>query len=256
MQYCTTRRGVDVRHRRNVPSDRYMVPGMSHERFGPSPTIAGTLSTMTVLLTGAGGQLGQVVAAYLTERSIDVIAADRDRVDLSNPADCERFVHDHASSIHAVVHLVGGIRAGQAIAETSPDDVAAMMDLNFITTFNVLRAAIRQLISNGGGSIVTVGAKAVLQPEANRAAYAAAKAAVVSLTLSAAEEGREHGIRANCIIPDVIRTPANLEWGTPEQSRTWVDPSEIASVIYDLIQPTCAISAAVIPMFKTTRGST
>jgi NAD(P)-dependent dehydrogenase (short-subunit alcohol dehydrogenase family) len=208
---------------------------------------------MTVLLTGAGGQLGQVVSGYLAERSVEVIAADRDRVDLSDPTDCDRFVRQHAQSISAVVHLVGGIRAGTAITETTPEDVHAMIALNFITTFNVLRATTPALALNGGGSIVTIGAKAVLQADVNRASYAAAKAAVVSLTLSAAEEGRAHGIRANCIIPDVIRTPANLEWGSPEEARRWVEPSEIASVIYDLIQPSCAISATVIPMLSTTR---
>ena len=152
-----------------------------------------------------------------------------------------------------MVHLVGGIRAGEPIASTSPDDVDAMMQLNFTTTFNVLRAAMPVLIANGGGSIITIGAKAVLHPTARRAAYAAAKAAVVSLTLSAAEEGRVHGVRANCIVPDIIRTSANLTWGAPDEIATWVSPEEIASVMVDLLQPDCAITGTVIPMLQTSR---
>jgi 3-oxoacyl-[acyl-carrier protein] reductase len=208
---------------------------------------------MIVLLTGAGGQLGSVVRSYLTELGVVVIAADRDQVDFSDAAETQRFVAESAPLLQGVVHLVGGIRAGAPIEATTPDDVESMMQLNLVTTFNVMRAAIPLLVKSGGGSIVTVGAKAVLQPEGNRAAYAAAKAAVVSLTLSAAEEGRAAGVRANCIVPDVIRTAANLEWGSPAQVRLWVDPEEIASVIHDLLQPSCAITGTVIPMLSTTR---
>ncbi|MFN4908129.1 MAG: SDR family NAD(P)-dependent oxidoreductase [Bacteroidota bacterium] len=208
---------------------------------------------MTVLLTGARGQLGRVVSSYLTERGTVVIPADRDVVDLSSADDTQRFVARAAPYLNGVVHLVGGIRAGAPIESTSPDDVESMMQLNLVTTFNVMRAAIPHLVKNGGGSIVTIGAKAVLQPEANRAAYAAVKAAVVSLTLSAAEEGRASGVRANCIVPDVIRTAANLEWGSPDQASTWVEPDEIASVIHGLMEPSCAITGTVIPMLSTTR---
>lgn len=208
---------------------------------------------MNILLTGARGELGHVVHSYLLNKGAEVVAADRDSVDLTSNEDCLRYVSAHCAHITGVVHLVGGIRAGEPIATTSPDDVEAMMRLNFSSTFNVLRAVMPVLIANGGGSIITIGARAVLHPTSRRAAYAAAKAAVVSLTLSAAEEGRVHGVRANCIIPDVIRTSANLTWGTPEEVASWVGPEEISSVIAELLQPECVITGTVIPMLQTSR---
>lgn len=208
---------------------------------------------MKILLTGARGELGSVVHSVLLEKGADVVAADRDSVDLTNHEECQRYISAHCGHITGVVHLVGGIRAGEPIATTPAEDADVMMQLNYTTTFNVLRAAMPVLIANGGGSIVTIGARAVLHPVARRAAYAAAKAAVVSLTLSAAEEGRVHGVRANCIIPDVIRTSANLTWGTPEEIATWVRPEEIASVIAELLQVECAITGTVIPMLQTSR---
>jgi NAD(P)-dependent dehydrogenase (short-subunit alcohol dehydrogenase family) len=208
---------------------------------------------MNILLTGARGELGSVVHSYLLEKGADVVAVDRNNVDLASHNDCQRFISAQCAHITGVVHLVGGIRAGEPIVSTSPDDVDAMMQLNFTTTFNVLRAAMPVLIANGGGSIITIGARAVLQPTARRAAYAAAKAAVVSLTLYAAEEGRAHGVRANCIIPDIIRTSANLTWGTPDEIATWVSPEEIASEMVDLLHPDCAITGTVIPMLQTSR---
>lgn len=208
---------------------------------------------MTVLLTGARGDLGRVVHHHLLGRDVDVVAADRDIVDLTHDDDCRRFITANAAHITGVVHLVGGIRAGQPITSTTTDDAEQMMTLNYGTTFNVIRATMPHLIANGGGSIITIGAKAVLQPTVHRAAYAAAKAAVVSLTLSAAEEGRAHGVRANCIVPDVIRTMANITWGTEEQIRSWVTPEEVADVIYGLLQPGSAISGSVIPLLQSSR---
>ncbi|MBU3679814.1 MAG: SDR family NAD(P)-dependent oxidoreductase [Candidatus Kapabacteria bacterium] len=208
---------------------------------------------MTILLTGARGELGRIVHQYLIDNGVEVVGADRDVVDLSSDEDCRRFVSASAGRITGVVHLVGGILAGEPIFSTPASDVEYMMLVNFTTTFNVLRAAMPLLIANGGGSIITIGAKAVLQPTARRAAYAASKAAVVSLTLSAAEEGRVHGVRANCIVPDVIRTPANMTWGTEEEIRSWVHPEEIAEAIYELLQPRSAISGTVIPLLQSSR---
>lgn len=208
---------------------------------------------MNILLTGARGELGRVVHDYLCERGVQVVAADRDSVDLADPDDCRRFVLAHAGHVNGVVHLVGGIKAGEPIATTSDADVQMMMQLNYFTTFNVLRSCLPVLSANGGGSIVTIGARAVLHPTGHRAAYAASKAAVVSLTLSAAEEGRVHGVRANCIVPDVIRTAANLAWGSPDEIATWVQPDELAAAIHELLLPSSAITGTVIPMLQTSR---
>lgn len=208
---------------------------------------------MDILVSGARGELGRVVVQYLTDHGCSVISADRDRVNLTDARACQTFVQDHATSIVGVVHLAGGIRAGVSIPETTEEDVRMMMSLNVETAFHLLRCAIPVLGANGGGSIVTIGAKAVLQATTNRAAYAASKAALVSLTLSAAEEGRSCGIRANCIVPDIIRTPSNLSWATGNEAAAWVDPEEIAAVIYELLLPNCGISGTVIPMLQTAR---
>lgn len=208
---------------------------------------------MNILVSGARGELGRVVVQYLANRGCSVVSADRDRVDLTDARACQSFVQEHATTIVGVVHLAGGIRAGVSIAETPTEDVSWMMSLNVETAFNLLRATIPVLAANGGGSIVTIGAKAVLQPTSNRAAYAASKAALVSLTMSAAEEGRSLGIRANCIVPDIIRTPSNLAWATGNEADSWVEPEEIAEVVYDLLMLNSGISGSVIPMFETAR---
>ena len=62
------------------------------------------------------------------------------------------------------------------------------------------------------------------------AAYAASKAALVSLVRSAALENRDAGITANAILPGTIDTEANRAWGSPEERAKWVSPERIAAI--------------------------
>jgi NAD(P)-dependent dehydrogenase (short-subunit alcohol dehydrogenase family) len=195
------------------------------------------------------GALGTVTQTVLEERGWSVVGADKHNVDLTNLADTQRFVDAIQGQLNAVVHLVGGIVAGKPIHEATRDDLHLMLTLNVVTAFNVLHATMPRLIAAGGGGIVSIGARDVLHPSANRAAYAAAKSAVVGLTRAIAEEGRPHHVRANVIVPSILRTAANLEWGSEEEAKTWVDPRDVAATIAYLIDPTTQISGAVIPMY-------
>ena len=75
--------------------------------------------------------------------------------------------------------------------------------------FDVTHAAWRHLTA-GGGSIINVGSVSGLVADATlgQSAHMAAKAAVVALTKQLAAEGGPHRIRANCISPGLIKTPA------------------------------------------------
>lgn len=203
----------------------------------------------TVLVTGAHGALGRVVCSSLVQAQWIVLEADMHNVDLLDPAATQTFVNAIESPLHALVHLVGGIRAGAAIQEASLEDLMFNLNTNVVTAFNIIHIVMPRLIAAGGGSIVTIGARDVLHPAPNRSAYNAAKSAVVGLTRTIAEEGRSNGIRANVLLPSILRTQANLAWGTPEEVDTWVHPQDVAATINHLIDPSCAISGALIPIY-------
>ncbi len=169
--------------------------------------------------------------------------------DLSLPGVAEHCLAAAPAPVQAVVHLVGGIRAGTAIEETEPEDLEQMLRVNVWTTFLVLRAAL-PVLRQTGGALVTVAAKAALHPEGGKAAYAAAKAAVIALTQVAAEEGRPYGVRANVLVPSILRTPANLAWAREGEERAWVPVEDFAAAIYTLCSEAGrAISGAVIPLY-------
>lgn len=218
----------------------------------------------TLILTGATGNLGSVVTRLFLDKGWNVHAAcmnpsEASRLpahpkcshsigNLSNEHDVEKLFKD-AGEVSAVVHLVGGIKAGEQLSSTSADTFDSMIILNTRTTFLVLRQAMRILQTNGG-AIVTIGAKAALHPDTNKSAYAAAKAAAINLTLTAAEEGKPYGIRANCIIPGIILTAANLEWAIGGEEKNWTPPQDIAEAIFSLCSESGkGISGAIVPMY-------
>lgn len=203
----------------------------------------------TVIVTGAAGALGSATSSYLEEQQWNVIRMDRATVDLTNVEQTAAYFRGLPHTPVALVHTVGGIIAGKPIQETDANDLHQNLAMNLLTTVSVVKAVMPLFINNGTGSIVTIGAQDVLHPKANRSLYAASKGAVVAFTRSIAEEGKPHGIRANVIVPSILRTASNMEWASEQEAENWLTPSEIAPTIGYLIQPNCHVNGAVLPVY-------
>lgn len=203
----------------------------------------------SVLITGAGGNLGKAVQKVLSEGGWGTVPVSTADGDLTNPSDVERIAGNLPADLRAAALLVGGIRAGTSLEEIRVKDFHFMLNLNVMTVFNVMKAIIPIFKKNDGGSIVTIGAQAVVHPAVNNAAYAASKAAVVALTQAAAEEGRPCGIRVNAILPSILRTQENIDWAGKKEAMKWPTPEEVAHTIALLIDPQCTLTGAAIPMF-------
>lgn len=223
-----------------------------------------------VLLTGATGGLGLAVAEAFLCSGWHVHAAVRTDeqseqlkksfskhksalstciADLTREDDTKQYVRSSPAQFHACVHLAGGYNGGSPVEKTSMSTLEHMLSVNLLTAFILLRAVIPAMRKNGGGSIVTIGAKTVLTSGVNNAAYALSKAALASLTQSVAEEGKAHNIRANCILPGVIVTPDNLSWASKGEEKKWTKPEDIASAILFLCSDSAeGINGALLPM--------
>jgi NAD(P)-dependent dehydrogenase (short-subunit alcohol dehydrogenase family) len=213
------------------------------------------------LVCGGGGALGGAIVSVLSGRGDRVVAVDRaadggggsvrrEAVDLTSA--------DEVSTLWArleadgwlprwVVNAVGGFRGGR-LAESDPESVRFMTDLNLGTAWWTCREAARRLPA--GGAVVNVSSRTGVEGGAGSAAYAVAKAGVIRLTEVLAADLSERRVRVNAILPSVIDTPANRASMSPEALRKAVPPADIASVIAFLLSDAAAaVTGAIVPVY-------
>ncbi len=203
----------------------------------------------TAVVTGGTGALGAAVAEAFSRAGYHVqVSSSGDPARYSGPGKATRVdLRDLAATrawlgtlgpVHAAALCAGGF-AMQGIAEMTPEVYDTQLDLNLRTAAYTLSALAPVLAEPA--AVVLVGSQAY-GGAAGKAIYAAAKAGVVSLTRSAAEELRERGVRVNAVLPDIIDTPANRSAMPNASFDTWAKPEEIAEVITFL----CSDSARVV----------
>jgi len=113
----------------------------------------------------------------------------------------ERF-----GGLDVLVNNAGG-GTGGPIADSEMSEYARIVAVNQTGVWLGVRAAMRVMRERGGGSIVNIASTAAAIGRPGSGAYCAAKWAVRGITRTAALEGAEHGIRANAVLPGLIRTP-------------------------------------------------
>lgn len=222
-------------------------------------------ATQTVMITGAAGHLGRAVAAAFQARGARLVLLDRDAGALRNAfghlagaallaadlLDREALADTvrGAGRIDALCHLAGGFRMGEPVHATAPATWDFLMDLNARSLLNVAAAVVPQLVEQGGGKVVTVGAGAARQGGANMGAYAASKSALIRLTESMSAELRDQGINVNCVLPSIIDTPDNRAGMPDADFSRWVAPEALAEVIVFLASDAArAVHGAAIPV--------
>ena len=213
---------------------------------------------MTILITGAAGALGSIVAKKFFSSGCEVIATD-----FATPADPQKVrwipidlskpesVHTGLAQVGAVdglVHCAGGFRFSK-LEETSDRDFNFLIQANLSSTFYLLRELLPGMKKRNFGRIVVVSARATLQPPAGMSAYAASKAGLNALVASVAEEVKSFNININAVLPTILDTPANRHDMPKADFSTWVKTEELAEIIYSLTQPWGKpVNGALIPV--------
>jgi NAD(P)-dependent dehydrogenase (short-subunit alcohol dehydrogenase family) len=191
-----------------------------------------------VVISGAGGGIGRALVAAFQAAGARVTACDRDPALLDPLEGVAKSVFEltdadaTASAVAAIVHEHGTpdvlvSNAGFSRAETM-DTVDRRswnqeVDINLTGSFNLIDPTMRAMIANGGGAIVMTSTVNALGHYGNPA-YAAAKAGLVAYMRAIAVENGRDNIRANCICPGSVRTPA---W----DHRVEKDPSLLTKVV-------------------------
>ena len=217
-----------------------------------------------VVVTGASGALGRVVAAVALAHGARVagvdyaaheVAATPDwielgGVDLSDAAQAKTAIDaaaSHFGRLDALINIAGGF-AFETAAEGDPKTWQRMYALNVLTALNASRSAIPYLTASPAGRIVNVGAIGALQAGAGMGAYAASKAGVHRLTEALAAEWKGK-ITVNAVLPSTIDTPANRASMPKADFTKWVTPQELTEVILFLASDAAsAVTGALLPV--------
>ena len=118
-----------------------------------------------------------------------------------------RALDDHGR-VDVLVNNVGAVRLRmKGFLGTSDDEFEWALQMNFFSALRALRATIPAMVEQGGGAIVNVASvNAFFQPDAGTIDYGAAKAALLNLSKSLAQEFGSKGIHVNCVSPGPVAT--------------------------------------------------
>ena len=231
----------------------------------------------TIAITGAAGGVGQWLCRFFGEEGATIAALDvnekvrdlpallgkdgikvkAEGADISN-AEAVAAAFKAFGDVHILINNAG-ISHFPTLAKTSPAAWDEDMAANLTGAYACAHAVLPQMVARKSGNIVNVGSVNGLGALGDPA-YSAAKAGMISLTRSIAQEYGRYGIRANIVLPGTIRTPI---WDhriarDPNVLKTlerWyplgriVEPYEVARVIAFLASDLAsAVTGAAIPV--------
>jgi len=197
------------------------------------------LDNTAAIVSGGASGLGAATAKALAKRGVSVFALDLlaavqaaptvDGVeyvptDVTDPEQVRAAV-EHASSgdpLRTVVNCAGIAPSSRILGKKGPHDLdlyAAVVKVNLIGSFNVLALAAERIartdpvvdgqhgVEGQRGVVVNTASIAAYDGQIGQAAYSSSKGGVVALTLPAARDLAQYGIRICTIAPGIVETP-------------------------------------------------
>jgi 3-oxoacyl-[acyl-carrier protein] reductase len=187
---------------------------------------------VVVVTASAGAGIGQATARRCLEEGARVVISDTherrlgetlealkaeypDAVaavpcDVTDEAQVQRLVDSGVASFGRLDVMINnaGLGGTRSILEMTDEEWTKVLDVTLNGTFRCTRAALRQMVAQGGGGAVVNNASVVgWRAQEGQAHYAAAKAGVMALTRCAALDAAPHHIRVNAVAPSLAMHP-------------------------------------------------
>ncbi len=222
------------------------------------------LQNQVAIVTGAGRNIGEEVAALLAAEGAKVAVVDMDQgrgakvadaikakggqaaafvANVADEAQVEKMVKDVVATFGGVDILVNNaaISDNKHMLEITKEEWDRVIAVTLTGPFLVGRAAARQMVAQGrGGKIVNVGSTSGFRGRSRALAYTAAKGGVANLTRSMAVQLAPHNIRVNCVAPNKIGSPVGKAEFDPTRpvvnlrNRTGL-PADLAKAVLFLV---------------------
>lgn len=188
------------------------------------------LANKVALITGAASGIGRATACLFAEQGAGVAVIDRDctagqavvdaihatggvaeffPADVTRPDEVKLAVSNVLSRLERIDVLFNnaGISCVGTLHETSEEDWDRVMAVNVRGIYLVTREVVPHMMRREAGVILNMSSCIAITGLGQRAAYAASKGAVYSMTRSMQVDYAPYGIRVNAILPGTIYTP-------------------------------------------------
>ena len=187
------------------------------------------LENRVALVTGSGRGIGRAIALKLAQCGASLVVNDLESTgpaqvveeikaqggkatailgDISLPDQVSQIIEGSVSAYGRLDILVNnaGITRDGLILRMSDADWDQVLSINLKGAFLCTRAALRHMVRQRWGRIISISSVVGLMGNAGQANYASAKAGLIALTKTVAREVASRGITANAIAPGFIDT--------------------------------------------------
>ena len=233
----------------------------------------------TIVITGAASGIGRATALIFAREGANVVCADINedgaretgtqvngkgsqalalQVDVTSRAQVDAMVKraiDAFGSVQFLFNSAGAALRRAKFLDIDDDLLERTFDLNVKGTFYGMQAVLPHMLKNKSGVIVNMASMAHRRGGPGSSIhYAAAKGAVVSMTMGVAREFAAQGIRALSISPGPVKTPfQDAAQSTPELLQRFLDdvpmkrfgePEEIGELVLFMCSDACNFMTA------------